>query len=235
MQLIKSDISTTVANGKLPVQPSAIHRALDRKLSGLADAKRFISTRIALHLRRAVDLAKGNESPDKNQCILILGPSGAGKTFLVEQAAALARIPFVSASAASLTAEGYAGQSLSGVLQRLAQKAPGTKASRYGICFLDEWDKRVQNNFEKSGFSQAVQGEVLRMMEGTDVELEARPMPGRPSATFNTKGLMFVFAGAFSGLDRLMPQQGDRMVTGFTAPSAARATPPAIPLVRDHR
>lgn len=215
MKLIKPNITQSTPDGKLPVRPSVIHRALDKKLSGLAEAKRFISTRIALHLRRAVDLAKGNSSPDRNQCILIMGPSGSGKTFLVEQAAAIARIPFVAASAAALTSEGYVGQSLSGVLLRLMKEAPSAKMARYGICFLDEWDKRVQQGFDKAGFSQGVQSEVLRMMEGTEVEIETRPLAGKTNPKFNTRGLMFVFAGAFEGLERLMALKEVNKVTGF--------------------
>jgi ATP-dependent Clp protease ATP-binding subunit ClpX len=233
MKLIKPNIAEMTPDGKLPVQPSVIHRALDRKLSGLAEAKRFISTRIALHLRRAVDLSKGNRSPDKNQCILIMGPSGAGKTFLVEQAAMISRIPFVAASAAALTSEGFTGQSLSGVLHRLMKTASSAKVARYGICFLDEWDKRVQQGFDRVGFSQGVQGEVLRMMEGTEVEIETRPVAGQSNPKFNTGGLMFVFAGAFEGLERLMAQQGGKTVTGFAATGEASFKPVQENRVRD--
>ena len=233
MKLSNINISKATPGGKLPVKPSVIHQALDKRLSGLPEAKRFISTRLALHLKRAVDLAGGNGFPDKNQCILILGPSGAGKTFLVEQAASITKIPFVAASAASLTSEGYAGQSLSDVLHRLLKAAPNAKMARYGICFLDEWDKRVQQNFEKAGFSQGVQGEILRMMEGTEVEIETRPLPGKSNPKFDTKGLMFVFAGAFEGLDQLAGSPAERRVAGFAHGEESVFQPVQEPRMRD--
>jgi ATP-dependent Clp protease ATP-binding subunit ClpX len=216
MIYLQRDISKSAPDARLPVKPTVIHKALDNKLSGLPEAKRFISTRIALHLRRALDLSTNKVAPDKNQCILIMGPSGSGKTFLIEQAAAIAKIPFVAASAASLTSEGYVGQSLSSVLQSLLKAASSAKVAQYGICFLDEWDKRVQSLNDKSPFSQGIQGEILRMMEGTTVELETRPGQDKTNSRFHTKGLMFVFAGAFEGIERLLNNQQAKSILGFS-------------------
>ena len=215
MKLIQTDISKQGVAVKMPVKPTTIHKELDKRLAGLDEAKRFISTRIALHLRRALDLSSNNAVPGRNQCLLILGPSGSGKTFLVEQAAAIARLPFVSASAASLTEAGYVGQNLGGVLHMLMKTATSSKLARYGICFLDEWDKRVQQRHEKAGFNQGVQGEILKMMEGTVVEIETRPVAGKTNPKFDTKGLMFVFAGAFEGLDQLVGEMPGKRVSGF--------------------
>lgn len=222
---IQRDISKDVPNARMPVRPTAIHAALDKRLAGLQDAKRFISTRIAIHLRRALDLATTQESTDRNQCLLIMGPSGAGKTFLVEQAAAIAKVPFVSASAAALTEEGYVGAGLTSVLNSLRQKCANRKLARYGICFLDEWDKRVHGHHEKPGFSHGVQAEILRMMEGTEVEIETRG-PNRSSIKFDTKGLMFVFAGAFENLEPSPDTASRRRVTGFSpCPGPEPASP----------
>ncbi|MEI7436437.1 MAG: AAA family ATPase [bacterium] len=194
------DISKSEDGGRLPVKPSEIHRELDERIEGLCEAKRFISTRIALHMKRALELAKFETPSDKNQCILIMGPSGSGKTFLIEHAANIVKLPFVAANSASLTEEGYHGQGLSSILNTLIRKTENRKLASYGICFLDEWDKRVHQRHERSGFSEGVQAEILRMMEGTMVEIEIRHSK-KPPIKFNTKGLMFVFAGAFEGLN----------------------------------
>ena len=213
MIYLASKLSKEVPNDTLPVRPLAIHKQLDKTLAGLPEAKRFISTRIALHLKRAVNLASKKAVTDKNQCILIMGASGSGKTFLMETAAAITKIPFVSVSAAGLTEEGYVGTGLSGVLYSLMKKHPNKNFAQYGICFLDEWDKRVQPKREREGFSQGVQSEALRMMEGTEVEIETRNPSKNP--VFDTKGLMFVFAGAFEGLEKINSRKTTSTVAGF--------------------
>lgn len=214
MIYLQSNLSKETPNDSLPVSPLAIHKQLDKTLAGLPEAKRFISTRIAIHLKRAVNLASKKAVTDKNQCILIMGASGSGKTFLMETAAAITKIPFVSVSAAGLTEEGYVGTGLSSVLHALLKKHPNKNFAQYGICFLDEWDKRVQLRHERTGFSQGVQGEALRMMEGTEVEIETRSPGKNPS--IDTKGLMFVFAGAFEGLEKVNSRQAAHTVAGFS-------------------
>jgi ATP-dependent Clp protease ATP-binding subunit ClpX len=198
------------------VKPANIHRELDTRLAGLADAKRFISTRIALHIRRAVELAADEKADGRNQCILIMGPSGAGKTYLMEQAAAVAKLPFVCANAAALTGEGFMGTGVGDVLKMLLRKGGiNGKLARFGICFLDEWDKRIQPRRDQKGFDHEVQSEVLRMMEGTMLEIETR-RSSVPPVPFNTNGLMFIFAGAFEGLN-VSPARRSGKVDGFAA------------------
>ncbi len=215
MIYLASKLSKDVPNDSLPVHPLSIHKQLDKTVAGLPEAKRFISTRIAIHLKRAVNLASKKAVTDKNQCILIMGASGSGKTFLMETAAAVTKMPFVSVSAAGLTEEGYVGTGLTGVLYALMKKHPNKNFAQYGICFLDEWDKRVQPRREREGFSQGVQSEALRMMEGTEVELETRNPGKNPS--FDTKGLMFVFAGSFEGLEKMYNRKRANTVAGFTS------------------
>lgn len=113
---VTSNLPELAGGFELPLKPASMHEALNKRISGLDNAKRFISTRIALHLGRAMDLKCARTPPDKNQCILVMGPSGAGKTFLVEQAAAIVKIPFASGNAAALTTEGYAGPGINSVL-----------------------------------------------------------------------------------------------------------------------
>lgn len=216
MIYLASKLSKEVAGDNLPVQPLAIHRQLDKKLSGIPEAKRFISTRLALHLKRAVDLASKKTVTDKPQAILMMGASGSGKTFLMESAAAITKLPFVSVSAAGLTEEGYFGISLSGVLHALLKKHHDKNFTNYGIVFLDEWDKRVQQRDERIGFSQGVQAEALRLIEGTEVEIQTRHSCG-PNPTLDTKGLMFVFAGAFEGLEYSGGKKSGQTVAGFSS------------------
>jgi ATP-dependent protease Clp ATPase subunit len=233
MIYLESKVSKEVPNDKLPVRPLAIHKQLDKRMSGLSEAKRFISTRMALHLKRAMDIAAKRTVLDKPQTILLLGASGSGKTFLMENAAAISKLPFVSVSAAGLTEEGYMGTGLSGVLHGLMKKYPNKNFAQYGICFLDEWDKRVQHRNDRAGgFSQGVQNEALRMMEGTEVEIEIR-YATTPNPRFDTKGLMFVFAGAFEGLDKFHKQKSSRTVAGFSPHDNAAFSPANDTALRD--
>jgi ATP-dependent Clp protease ATP-binding subunit ClpX len=222
---LKPNLEDAASGADLPLKPAAIHAALDKRLSGLDEAKRFISTRIALHLGRALDLKSKHSAPGKNQSILVMGPSGAGKTFLVEQAAAIVKIPFASANAAALTTEGYAGPGINNVLYSLINNAPPkSNLAQYGICFLDEWDKRVRTHHEKEGFSQGVQGEMLKVMEGTEVQIEDRQNRDRSVIPFNTRGLMFVFAGSFEGIGKLLTKsENQHKVLGFAREDGASA------------
>lgn len=199
----------------IPVKPRSIHDELDKRVYGLDVAKQFISTRIAMHAARAVEIREKREIFDKNQCLLLLGPSGCGKTFLVEQAAQIVKLPFLAVSSASLTSEGYVGQGLSDVLGQLRASAGDSGVpARFGILFLDEWDKRVAPAGDNHTFSRGIQGEMLRIMEGTSVQISNRPPV--PPAQFDTRGLMFIFAGAFS--DLRLTEEDRPSILGFGGP-----------------
>lgn len=198
-------LSTHISQDKsspLPVKPAAIHAELDRRIYGLDDAKRFISTKLALHVHRAVQTAKGGSPDDKPQCILLLGRSGAGKTFLLENAAGIVKLPFLNVNSANLTAEGFVGQSVTDVFRSFLKTSAQPKLNPYAVCFFDEWDKRIEERYQDRSFSKVVQAEMLRLMDGTIMEIEdnKRTASDKPNMRFDTRGLMFVFAGAFEGL-----------------------------------
>lgn len=209
--------------GRLP-GGREIQAGLDRRLCGMAAAKRMIGTRLAIHVRRMVDISRGQTPPDPNQCVLILGPSGAGKTALVETAAAVLRLPFVAVNAAGLTQEGYRGNNITDDFRALLEKARGrASVARFGLILFDEWDKRIQRVNEPDGFAVGIQSEMLRIMEGTDIKLP--PVPGAREAspvTLSTFGMMFVFAGAFEGLWRHgAVRDGNPPAIGFRPAPAA--------------
>jgi ATP-dependent Clp protease ATP-binding subunit ClpX len=215
MKHLSRNISKDDGTGsKLPVKPVTIHTELDGKLAGLEDAKRFISTRLALHMRRAVELSAGKSNPDKPQCILLLGPSGSGKTFLMENAARVVKLPFMNVNSAALTEEGFVGLGVTDIFRSFLKSSPTPKLNPYAICFFDEWDKRVQDRNQEKSYSRGVQSEMLRLMEGTVMEIEdhKRIPSGKPNLKFDTRGLMFVFAGAFEGL---MDTTESQRVSGF--------------------
>jgi ATP-dependent Clp protease ATP-binding subunit ClpX len=176
--------------------PSAIMNFLNQYVVGQDEAKKTLSVALYAHYRRIgkqklgdVEIAKSN--------ILLIGPTGTGKTLLCETLSRIARVPFVTANATSLAQSKYVNEEIEALLQRLLDKADGdiAKAQR-GIVFIDEIDKLKSTEGEQRGVSgERVQHALLKIMEGAPVKLGAQ--------TVDTTHILFICAGAFVGLDNI--------------------------------
>ncbi|MDO8990704.1 MAG: ATP-dependent Clp protease ATP-binding subunit ClpX [Sideroxyarcus sp.] len=177
--------------------PSAIANFLDQYVVGQDEAKKTLSVALYSHYRRLgkqrlndVELVKSN--------ILLIGPTGTGKTLLCETLSRIARVPFVTANATSLAQSKYVNEEIEALMQRLLEKADGDIATaQRGIVFIDEIDKlKSTEGGEQRGTSgERVQHALLKIMEGAPVRLGTQ--------TIDTTNILFICAGAFVGLDSI--------------------------------
>jgi ATP-dependent Clp protease ATP-binding subunit ClpX len=177
--------------------PSAITNYLNQYVVGQDEAKKTLSVALYSHYRRlgkprlgGVEIAKSN--------ILLIGPTGTGKTLLCETLSQIVRVPFVTANATSLAQSKYVNEEIEALMQRLLEKAEGdvAKAQR-GIVFIDEIDKLKASEGEQRGTSgERVQHALLKIMEGAPVRLGI-------AQTIDTTNILFICAGAFVGLDSI--------------------------------
>ncbi len=183
------------ATGK-KLTPSAIANYLDQYVVGQDEAKKTLSVALYSHYRRLGKQRLGDVELVKSN-ILLIGPTGTGKTLLCETLSRIARVPFVTANATSLAQSKYVNEEIEALMQRLLDKAEGdiAKAQR-GIVFIDEIDKLKSTGGEQSGTSgERVQHALLKIMEGAPVRLGPQ--------TIDTTNILFICAGAFVGLDSI--------------------------------
>jgi ATP-dependent Clp protease ATP-binding subunit ClpX len=195
------------AKEEVPLMAKALVQRISERVVGLEREIRMLSCRMAIHLRRASLIRNDKDPGIGNECLLFVGASGAGKTFLAENAGRVSGIPFASISSGDLTATGYVGLDVSDCLQPLITASKGDpERARFGTLFLDEWDKKAirETNWRDIG-CRSVQEEMLRLMEGTMVQIGGRRSAFEHHVVhFNTYGTMFVFGGAFVGLDKMI-------------------------------
>src|SRR5512135_2660232 len=188
--------SSQPAQGK-KLTPSAITNYLDQYVIGQDDAKKTLSVAVYSHYRKLgrqrqsdVEIVKSN--------ILLIGPTGTGKTLLCETLSRVARVPFVTANATALAQSKYVNEELEALLLRLFDKAGGDLArAQHGIVFIDEIDKLKATEGEQRGTSgEQVQHALLKIMEGASVKMGN-------AQTFDTTNVLFICAGAFVGLENI--------------------------------
>jgi ATP-dependent Clp protease ATP-binding subunit ClpX len=182
---------------------------LAESVIGLDEQVRTFACRIALHQRRAALIRTDNDPGSPNETLLFVGPSGCGKTWLAETAGRDCSLPFGAISSTDLTAEGYVGLSVDDAVRAVITAANNdVEVTRYGICFFDEFDKKRTSGWEygsRDVGGASVQQAVLRLVEGCEFQVGGRRgsfdwYPGN----INTRGMCFIFAGAYIGLDELL-------------------------------
>ena len=207
---------------KIPA-PHQIKAQLDDYVIGQEHAKKVISVAVYNHYKRVVTNTMDEIEIDKSNMMMI-GPTGSGKTYLVKTLARLLNVPLAITDATSLTEAGYIGDDVESVLSKLLQNADNDveKAER-GIIFIDEIDKiaKKQNAHSRDVSGEAVQQGLLKLLEGADVEVPVGATNKNamvPMTTINTKNILFICGGAFPDLEGIIKKRLSKQASiGFNA------------------
>ena len=203
--------------------PESIKEYLDQHVIGQDDAKMVLSVAIANHYKRINNPPKDIEIQKGN--VLIVGPTGSGKTLLAKTAAKYLKVPFIVADATSLTEAGYVGDDVESMITMLVNAANGDKAlAERGIIFVDEIDK-IARKSEGASLSRDVSGEgvqqaLLKLVEGTICRVSSmggRKHPGSDMSEIDTKNILFIAGGAFVGLKEVIGNRLHGTSIGFGA------------------
>ena len=208
------------------LKPVEIKKFLDDYVIGQDDAKKVLAVSVYNHYKRVLAM-KNHESDVELQKsnILMLGPTGSGKTLLAQTLARMLNVPFAIADATTLTEAGYVGEDVENILLKLIQAADGDVArAEYGIIYIDEIDK-ITRKSENPSITRDVSGEgvqqaLLKIVEGTEAHVPpqgGRKHPHQELIPINTTNILFICGGAFEGLDKIIEHRTDRKSIGFNS------------------
>ncbi len=207
---------------KLP-PPHKIKEQLDEYVIGQDHAKKVISVAVYNHYKRVTKDAAGDIEIDKSN-ILMIGPTGCGKTYLVRTLARLLNVPLAITDATSLTEAGYIGDDVESVLSKLLKEADNdVERAECGIVFIDEIDKiaKKRNITNRDVSGESVQQALLKLLEGSDVEVPVGASSKNamvPMTTINTRNILFICGGAFPDLDEIIKTRlNKKSSVGFQA------------------